>query len=132
MSKFMKLTAISLLLIFVACSKSKPDQIATIKSPTDGVFYTVETFEGHGAIDNDYTRVYLHMERSGESAKALVLSGTYVTVSKVAWINATENTIYIDGGFTSTFCNQVTLRAGGVTETFHAYLQENRATPKAQ
>ncbi len=73
------------------------------------------------------------MERSGQSDKALVLSGTYVTVSKVEWINSTENVIFMEnGGFTSTFQNQVTLRAGGITETYHAYLQESRATPKAQ
>jgi hypothetical protein len=131
MNKIIRLSAPLLLALFSACSRST--QISTIKSPAAGIFYTVETYEGQGAIDNDYTRVYLHMERSGQSDKALVLSGTYVVVSKVEWINATENVIFTEnGGFTDTFRNQVTLRAGGVTETFHAYLQENRAATKAQ
>jgi len=131
MNKIIQLSALLLLAMFSACSRSI--QISTIKSPVAGVFYTVETYEGQGAIDNDYTRVYLHMERSGQSDKALVLSGTYVVVSKVEWINSTENVIFTEnGGFTDTYRNQVTLRAGGVTETFHAYLQENRAATKAQ
>jgi len=131
MDKIIQLSTLLLLAMFSACSRST--QISTIKSPVAGIFYTVETYEGQGAIDNDYTRVYLHMERSGQSDKALVLSGTYVVVSKVEWINSTENVIFTEnGGFTDTFRNQVTLRAGGVTETFHAYLQENRAATKAQ
>ncbi len=131
MNKVIQISALLLLATLIACSRHT--QITTIKSPVAGVFYTVETYEGQGAIDNDYTRVYLHMERSGQSDKALVLSGTYVTVSKVEWINSTENVIFMEnGGFTSTFQNQVTLRAGGITETYHAYLQESRATPKAQ
>ena len=131
MNKVIQVSALLLLATFIACSRHT--QIAMIKSPVAGVFYTVETYEGQGAIDNDYTRVYLHMERSGQSDKALVLSGTYVTVTKIEWINSVENVIFMEnGGFTSTFQNQVTLRAGGVTETFHAYLQESRATPKAQ
>jgi len=131
MNKIIQLSALLLLAMFFACSRST--QISTIKSPVAGIFYTVETYEGQGAIDNDYTRVYLHMERSGHSDMALVLSGTYVVVSKVEWINSTENVIFTEnGGFTDTFRNQVTLRAGGVTETFHAYLQENRAATKAQ
>ena len=130
MNKVIQFSALSILAMFLACSRST--KIETIKSPVAGIFYTVETYEGQGAIDNDYTRVYLHMERSGQSDKALVLSGTYVTVSNIEWINSTENVLYMNDGYTDTFRSRVTLRAGGVTETFHAYLQENRASTKAQ
>lgn len=130
MNALLKLTTPCLLVIIVACSKSKPDQVTRFNSPNDGVFYTIETYYGHGAIDNDNTRVYLHLERKGRSEKAVVLSGTYVTVKRIDWLNQKENRIYIDGGFTDTFRNQVTIFVGGESETFHAYLQEDQ--PAAQ
>jgi len=115
-----------LLAIMIACSKSNPDQVKRFNSPNGGIFYTVETYYGHGAIDNDYTRVYLHLERKGRSEKVVVLSGTYVNVKRIDWLNPKENRIYIDGGFTDTFRNQVTIFVGGGSETFHAYLQEDQ------
>jgi hypothetical protein len=127
-----KLINLIFLMILVACSSSKPDQVITIKSPVDGVFYTVETHHGQGALDNDHTWVYLHKEHSGKSAKALVLSGAYVNVSKIEWSNSIENIIFFDGGSTERFCNEVTLSIDGVSETFHAYLQETPSTFKAQ
>jgi hypothetical protein len=104
---------------------SKPDQVTTIKSPVEGVFFTVETFHGHGAADSDFTWVYAHLERNGKSRKVLVLSGTYLTVSKIVWVAPHEDTICIDGGITDTFRNEVTLIAGDVSETIRSHLNEH-------
>lgn len=130
MNDLLKLIALALLAMLVACTSSKPDQVVTFKSPTDGVFYTAETNYGQGAIDNDYTRVYLHSERSGKSVKELVLSGTYVTVRRVEWASPEESTIFFDGGFTDTFRNRVTIPMDGGAKTFHASLEEVQSTSK--
>ncbi len=129
MNALLKLIALVSLATLVACSSSRPDQVVTFKSPTVGVFYTVETYYGQGAIDNDYTKVYLHLERSGKSVSELVLSGIYVTVKKVEWTGPEESTIFFDSGFTSTFRNRVTLSLDGVSKTFHAQLQEVHSPP---
>ena len=129
MSKCLRLASIFLLSITVGCSSaskpSKPDEITTIKSPIDGVFYTVENSYGQSAIDSDFTRVFAHLERNGKSVKVLVLSGAYLKVSKIVWDNQHENTICLGGGFTETFHNEITLIAGGASETIHSHLQEN-------
>jgi len=130
MSKFTKLMALTFLVILVSCSSSNPDQVVILKSPIEGVFYTVETHHGQGVLDDDYTRVYLHLERSGKSVKELILSGEYVNVSKIEWANSTQNTIFFDSGITDTFRNEVTLSIGGVSQAFHAYLQETPSTFK--
>jgi len=104
---------------------SKPDNVTTIKSPVEGVFYTVETFYGHGAADSDFTWVYAHLERNGKSKKILVLSGGNMTVSKIVWTAPHEDTICLDGGITETFRNVVTLTAGDVSETIRSHLNEH-------
>ena len=89
------------------------------------MFYTVETFYGHGAADSDFTWVYAHLERNGTSKKILVLSGTNMTVSKIVWTAPHENTICLGGGITDTFRNEVTLIAGDVSETIRSHLREH-------
>ena len=98
-------------------------------SPINGVYYTVETYFGHGAIDNDYTHVYLHFEHDGKSNKIEVLSGEYVEVYKIVWENPQENTIYINDGFTDIFRTRATVFTGGVSESIVSHLQNTKNPP---
>jgi hypothetical protein len=108
---------------------AKPDHVTTIQSPTGGVFYTVEITYGHGAIDNDSTSVYAHLERSGKSVKKLVLSGEYLEFSKIDWNDPYDVTLCLQSGFTSLYYNQVTLSVGGDSVTVHNHLQEHCDVP---
>jgi uncharacterized protein YceK len=106
---------------------SKPDSITTIKSPTEGLFYTVEIFKAGGPT-SDTTRVYAHLERNGKAKKMIVLDGENVTVSKIRWNNPHDTTLCLDGGITDTFRNEVTLIVGDTpddSETIHNHLREH-------
>jgi len=125
------ISAISLL-VLVACSEPAPSEVKRLDSPVVGMFYTVETYFGQGAIDNDYTKVYLHLERQGKSVQRLVLSGTYVTVSRIDWSSPSENTIVFTGGYTDTFSNWATLSIDGKSEHVHVRLQEDKEPATGQ
>ncbi len=118
------LFATSLLSILFAMGCAKPDHVATINSPVEGVFYTVETFNGHGAPDSDFTRVYAHLERNGKSDRKLVIDGTYLQLSKILWNSPHDVTLCVTSGITDSFRSQVTLIAGSASETIHNHLQE--------
>ena len=91
----------------------KPDHVTTVKLPIDGVFYTVESYYGRGAIAPDVTRVYAHLERAGKTIKALVLQGEDLSV-KITWGFDNPRTVtFCFSGFTGIFQNQVTLSVGG-------------------
>jgi hypothetical protein len=107
---------------------ARPDNVRKINSPIDGLFYTVETSYGHGAVDSDFTRVYAHLERNGKSKKILVLSGLNLTVSNIVWTGSHQNTICLRGGITDTFRNEVTLIAGNTSETIRSHLQDQCST----
>ena len=124
MNKRSSLTLLCLLSVIIA-GCSKPDHVTTIKSPIEGVSYTVETHYGHGAVNSDYTRVYAHLERTGKATRVLVLSGENLNVSNIIWANQHENTFCLNGGITDTFRNEVTLIAGDASETIHSHLQEH-------
>jgi hypothetical protein len=104
---------------------ARPDHVMRIESPASGVFYTVETFHGHGPAVSDFTRVYAHLERNGKAKKMLVLDGGNLTIAKIIWINPHETTLCIDGGITDTFRNYVTLISGNTSETIHNRLEEH-------
>jgi len=124
MKKGILLAALSLMVAsLTGCAR--PDRITAIKSPVDGLFYTVETFYGHGAPDSDFTSVYAHLERNGKADKQLVLNGTYLQISKLSWVGPHDVTLCMEGGITDSFRNQVTLRAGETSETVHNHLQEH-------
>ncbi len=109
---------------------ANPDHVVRIASPASGVFYTVETFYGHGPAVSDFTRVYAHLERNGKAKKMLVLDGENLTIAKIIWVNPHETTLCLSGGITGTFRNYVTLISGNNSETIHNRLQENcDATP---
>jgi|GEM_PF-2115951 len=115
------------LVIGLTSGCSKPNSVTTSKSPTDGLFYTVETFKA-GGHTSDTTRVYAHLERNGKAKKMLVLDGENVTVQKISWNNPHDATLCLDGGITDTFRNEVTLIVGDApedSETIHNHLQEH-------
>jgi hypothetical protein len=115
------------LMVSLVSGCSKPDRITTIKSPTEGLFYTVEIFKAGGPT-SDTTRVYANLERNGKAKKMLVLDGENVTVSKIRWNNPHDATLCLDGGITDTFRNEVTLIVGDTpddSETIHNHLQEH-------
>lgn len=89
----------------------------------------METSYGHGAVDNDYTSVYAHLERGGKSVKKLVLSGEYLEFSKIEWNDPSDITLCLQGGFTSLYYNQITLNVQDVSVTIHNHLQEHCIAP---
>ena len=109
--------------IFSGCAK--PDRVDRINSPVTGLFITVETRYGRGAIAADFTRVYAHLEANGKSDESLVLDGEYLQDTKVIWLNPHEVTLCIPQGATDSFRNLLTLRAGGVSQTIRTHLQEH-------
>src|ERR1700682_1559729 len=103
----------------------KPDRVAVFKSPDPELFYTVETYNGQGAVVSDFTRVYAHLERDGKTDKKLMLDGEYLIIGKVTWVSANEVNLCVSEGFTNSFRNQVTLSAGSLSKTVRTHLQEN-------
>jgi len=115
----------SFLLTAVVSGCAKPDNVVTLKSPTDGIFYTVETYHNHTPVSDD-TRVYAHLERNGKTKKNLVLDGGDLTVEKIIWTSPHEGTFCLQGGITDTFRNEVTLILDdNISETMHHHLQEH-------
>ncbi len=119
------------LLVLVAACAAKPDAVVRVNSPTPGVFITVETYHGHGAIDDDYTWIYAHLEAQGKSDRRLVLAGEYLEGSTVMWASDREVTVCIPDGYTDRYNNYVTLEAGKAWLTIHSHLREDCNTRKA-
>jgi hypothetical protein len=118
---------LTVLVVSLISGCAKPDHVMTIKSPTVGVFYTVETFRAGGPT-SDTTRVYAHLERNGKTKRMLVLDGGNLTVTKIIWNNPHDATLCLDGGITETFRNQVTLIVGDApddSETINNHLREH-------
>lgn len=111
--------------VFLVAGCAKPDHVVTIRSPDPGLFYTVETYYGHGAVSNDSTSVYAHLEVAGGTDKKLVLDGEYLENSQVVWTGKEDVTVCVTGGVTSSFRNEVTLSAAGVSKTIRNHLQEH-------
>jgi hypothetical protein len=124
MRRFSVFAALSLTVGETGCAK--PDHVMKIESPEKGLFYTVETFKGHGPVDADFIRVYAHLELNGETDRKLVLDGEYLDISKITWVDRDNVKLCLQGGFTNSFHNQVTLRVNGSpSETIHTHLLEN-------
>jgi hypothetical protein len=100
-------------ILFIGCTK--PDSVTIIKSPTSGVFYTVEVSKASGPT-SDTTRVYAHLDRAGKVRKILVLEGSDLTVTQIVWNNPHDATLCLAGGITDIFRNEVTLIVGDSTE----------------
>jgi len=104
---------------------AKPDHVTKMKSPIEGVFYTVETYYGRGGPSSDTNRVYAHLERNGKAKKMLVLEGENLTIAKITWDSPHEASLCLDGGITATFRSEVTLISGNTSETIHNRLQQH-------
>lgn len=116
--------------IFAGCADIvRPDNVQRFDSPVAGLFFTVETWYGHGAVSPDFTRVYAHLETKGKTDRELVLDGEYLENTKVIWLSPTEVALCVEKGcgegFTDHFRNYVTLSAGGVSKTIHTHFQEH-------
>lgn len=122
-TRFYSGTALLAALLLPGCAK--PDRIEKINSPTSGVFYTVETFYGHGAPNSDFTRVYAHLERGGKSDKELVIDGDDLEFSKIVWDGPHDVTLCMHAGFTNSFRSEVTLSVESTSETIYNHLQES-------
>ncbi len=100
-------------LVFIAAvldsGCANPDRVVTSNSPVEGVFLTVETYYGHGAPSPDFTKVYAHMEGHGRAYRILVLDGEELTIDRIIWNGPNDATFCLNGGFTITFRNRVTL-----------------------
>jgi hypothetical protein len=122
------------LVITLMSGCGKRDSITTIKSPIEGVFYTIEISKSVG-LASDTTRVYAHLERDGKARKILVLAGEDLTVAKIIWNNPHDATLCLDGGITDTFRNEVTLIVGDNpddSETIYNHLRDHcNASPTA-
>lgn len=109
---------------------AKPDHVTMLKSPRSDFFYTIETFDGKGAISADSTSVYAHLERNGKADKKLVLNGEYLLITKAIWIGPNEAVLCVPEGLTDSFRNQVTLTVGDSSETIRTHLQESTCGPE--
>lgn len=107
---------------------ARPDTVTIINSPVAGVFYTVETTYGHGAVSNDYTNVYAHFRHGNKSDKKLVLAGDYIDFSKISWMDSHNIVFCLSTGLTNTYYNEVTLSADGAFTTIHNHLLEENAS----
>jgi hypothetical protein len=111
-----------LLYLSIVLGCAKPDNIATFKSPDPHIFYAVETYYGIGPTSADFTRVYIHFERDGESLKELVLDGDYLTIKKVDWVGANDTHLWVSGGPINSFRDKVSLGANGQSAFIHITL----------
>jgi hypothetical protein len=118
---------VACLVVSLVSACGKRDSIMMVKSPTDGVYYTIEVSKAIG-LASDTTRVYAHLQRNGKTRKILVLSGEDLTVTRITWKNPHDATICLDGGITDTFRNEVTLIVGdglNDSESIHNHLDEH-------
>jgi hypothetical protein len=113
------------LTVYLLSGCAKPDHVATFTSPLEGAFYTVETFNGSGPADPDFTRVYAHLQHKGKSDKKLVMDGGYLDISKISWTGSHDVTLCMKSGVTNSFYSEVTLNVGRTSETIHNRLQED-------
>ena len=114
--------------IFAGCVDIvHPDSVQRFDSPVAGLFVTVETWYGRGAIAPDFTRVYAHLKANGKTDRELVLDGEYLEKTKVIWSSPTEVTLCVETtyheGYTDHFRSYVTLSVGGVSKTIHSHYQ---------
>lgn len=123
MSRYLYLMIICFAFIF-SLNCSKPNEIKTIKTPIDGIFFTIETSYGRAAMDSDITEVYANLERNGRKDKTLVLHGQNMTVSNIVCVNDRNYTICVDSGITTISNGEIALKAGDASEKIHCHFQQ--------
>ena len=107
----------------VSCAK--PDTVEVITSPSSHLYVTEEVWRGHGAVDNDYTRVLVHLKSGNKADKMLVLSGEYIHITRAIWQNPSDVSICAgEYGITDSYRNEVTLSAGQDMVNLRLHLRE--------
>ncbi|MGH9542538.1 MAG: hypothetical protein ACRD2H_11725 [Terriglobales bacterium] len=118
-----------LLMNLVVSGCARPGKVETFRSPTAGVFVTVETYDGGpGPLGSNIIKIYAHFEHLGKSKRMLVLDGDGLIVSKIIWNTPHDDTICLGDGITDTFHNRVTLILGDnqeESETIRNHLDEH-------
>jgi hypothetical protein len=108
-------------MLAVGCAK--PDKVVKIPSATSELYLTIETFH-EGPMVGDDTRIYVHLDRDGQSKKRLVLYGEDLSFSQVKWIDPNSVSLCLTGGLTVEYHNEVTLFVGNGDAKVHTYLSE--------
>jgi hypothetical protein len=103
---------------------AKPDHIVSVPSNDPNIFYTVESFDGHGPLGSGSTDVYAHLNAGSDSDRKLVLHGLYLN-TRVTWVDRDNVSLCLVSGLTSEYYNEVTLNAGQAYRTIHNHLKEN-------
>jgi hypothetical protein len=101
-----------------------PDAVRTVNSGENGLFVTVETSYGKGAVNNDFTSFYVHFVGAGTAYKDRVLDGEYLERAKVIWLDRENVQICLPQGLTGTFHNEVTLGDPAHNRRVHVHLVE--------
>jgi hypothetical protein len=117
-----------LVICFLAClvvGCARPNKVDRIPSPEVGLYLTVETFNGDVPVSSDFTRIYAHLERNGQSDKKLLLGGEYLSFSQISWTGSQAVSLCLTGGVTVQYFNEVTLSVDGGSVKVHTYLSES-------
>ena len=112
-------------LAFALSGCSKPDHIAEVNLPVQGLSLLIERYNGDGPASSDFTRVYARLERNGKIDKKLIIDGEYLTISKVSWSDPGTLSLCTSNGITNTFHNEVVLRSNGSSEKVHTVFREH-------
>ncbi len=115
-------------LLYCAVGCSGPKTIVRYNSPYDGVYYTVETMHGKGAIDDDFSSVYANLQMGSKTQREEILNGEYLEDTKVSWTSPDDVVLCMEGGYTETFRNVTLLSSGSVTRSLHNHLREDCKT----
>jgi hypothetical protein len=109
------LTQLWVLTVCLLGCHSTPDEVVIIKSPSDSIFYSKETWRGHGPVSNDFTRIYAHYRSAKQTDRQLVLDGEYIQNTRITWTSDIDVDLCVTEGLTNTFRNEVTLNTGEIT-----------------
>jgi hypothetical protein len=110
--------------LVVSCSR-RPGRVDTFNSPDDEASIIVEMYDGQGAISSNYANVYLMARHENKSSRLLILSGEYLVLSNVIWINNSEVYLCMSAGSTATFRNEATITIRNWPRTVRSHLLEH-------
>lgn len=109
-------------LLLSSCS-SPPDISKRIDGPGNGVTYVIETFYGKGAAVSDFTKVFA-APQLGKGERVLVLSGEYLDIRKIEWVDAKNVQICLNGGRTDSYRTEVVVDVKGGSVIIRNHLFE--------
>jgi hypothetical protein len=93
-----------------ACAK--PNRVVKVLSPTPGLTYETEYFNGAGAAVSDTGRVYARAVVGGITYRILVLEGDNLDVERVVWNLPANVTLCVNDGLITTFRQSIYLLVG--------------------